>query len=478
MRSAVVAIGALNLDVVAGYGRDDSGLPMANWGRDEERAVSEHDWWRIFYAYLSGREIHLSPGGSAANTGAALAALDSGLSVTITGLIGEDAEAEHLNEDKFWFGVRREFSRVPEGRTGRALSYVGHPPEGRRLAVAPGVNDRFQVSRVADAVLASASWLHTSSFVDSACNRELAGVMKRARALNSEVTISLDPGTFLSQPGSFEVAPECLSEADYILTKTSELTALANVRAIQSEEAQRRQAVQMLFAMSSRPLTVVVERIPNGFTIYRSDGSPPQSIDFEQKLSGASKDDTGAGDVFDAGFIYSVIKGLAPLRAVRLIRSLLQVHLSAYGRSGYEEFSSCTPIIFASHSAKDRRLVHEFVDQLKGTEVSFWLDEAEMPLGGSLREQIRHGIRESDAVAAFITPDSMASGWVRSELAWAREEGRRIIPIMLVPTQIPADLADTYRLDRSTVGAAEAREHLLREFRRGKPSITGALTRG
>jgi sugar/nucleoside kinase (ribokinase family) len=466
MRKNILALGALNLDVIAGYCEQDAGLPMASWGKDEEREIGDREWWHLFYSYLSGRQIRMGPGGSAANMGAALAALDPELDVRVAGVTGDDAEADHLRSPEHWYGAATEFAVVYGERTGRALSYVGFPGQGRRIAVSPGVNDHFTSAAVPDSLISDLDWLHVSSFVSERANGELCEVLRRAQDCSPGVQISIDPGTFLTQSPLLPTAGDCLRHCDYLLTKTSELLRISGVSGSGTEEGIRRLAVAKVFAVAGERLKIVVERIPDGYSVYQSGAHGCESVGFGDTAFHEVIDDTGAGDVFDAAFVYGTLRGLPARHASNLVRSALRSHLRAYGREGYRDFASCAPILFASHSTRDKPYVEQFVRLFQNDDVTFWIDVNELPLGRSLTREIDAGIRACDALLLFLTPDSVASGWVAKEFDWARSHGIRIIPIVLAACDVPPDLRDVLHLDILRDGAASTRDRFVREFAR------------
>jgi len=105
--------------------------------------------------------------------------------------------------------------------------------------------------------------------------------------------------------------------------------------------------------------------------------------------------------------------------------------------------------VFVCHSSQDKspivnRLVREL--QLLGFEV--WLDESEIHPGQRLRDRINNAIAECRSLIAVLTPQSVASEWVRTELdsAMIREIESRstiVIPALfgaIELTDLPLDL--------------------------------------
>jgi sugar/nucleoside kinase (ribokinase family) len=471
MKHHFLGVGALNLDIIAGYRDDDDGMPLNKY-KDTETDFTENEWWKIFYAYLNDRRIAVSPGGSAANTATALKAIDKSLRVTIVGSLGSDVEAQHYWEHEHLFGVKYHVKRVHGRKTGRAFSYIGED-EPRTLAISAGANRAFCERDVPDHILRSTTWLHVTPFVHRTNNIELGKLLRRARMLRTEcIVISVDPGTFLSKSGLTSEAKGVISQCDYIFTKSSELKELAEVGK-HGDEGRRQAAVRRLIKLSMRPLTVVVERLPEGFTVYRGNAEPtPVKLpvpDNSQHPVNYRKDDTGAGDVFNAAYVYSVMRGLHPKRAAGLISATVQRHVASIGRSGFASFSSCAPVYFVSHSSKDKMKVRSFIKQFSGSPVSFWFDDDDIEPGQSLRDAIKDGVRQCDALLVFITPDAIESTWVSDEIALARKRNILIIGVVLSETDIP----DSFRADRyidAMKGFDKAKDDLLK-FERSARSL-------
>lgn len=98
--------------------------------------------------------------------------------------------------------------------------------------------------------------------------------------------------------------------------------------------------------------------------------------------------------------------------------------------------------IFLCHSSTDKQSVREIAKQLtiKGSQV--WLDEAEILVGDSIIEKIQDGIEKSDYLGIVLSPNSVASIWVKKEVEAALtqeiESGAvKVIPILLESCEIP-----------------------------------------
>jgi len=72
--------------------------------------------------------------------------------------------------------------------------------------------------------------------------------------------------------------------------------------------------------------------------------------------------------------------------------------------------------IFLSHNTKDKPFVKRLARDLDNHQVKYWLDEAEIKVGDSLIEKIRNGLDKVDYVAVILSPNSIASSWVKREI--------------------------------------------------------------
>jgi hypothetical protein len=101
--------------------------------------------------------------------------------------------------------------------------------------------------------------------------------------------------------------------------------------------------------------------------------------------------------------------------------------------------------IFLSHTHVDNSFVKRLADDLREAGATVWVDEAEMQVGDSLIEKIRSGIDAMDYLAVVLSPDSVASSWVRREVDIAMNqeiEGKKIkvLPVLYRRCDLPGFL--------------------------------------
>ena len=100
-------------------------------------------------------------------------------------------------------------------------------------------------------------------------------------------------------------------------------------------------------------------------------------------------------------------------------------------------FSSC----FISHSSKDSDFAQKLAARLRTEGVPVWYAPEDILPGEKIFDQVKKAIASFDRLLVVLSPDSMKSNWVQTELAraLAREhrEGRRVLfPIALVPIDV------------------------------------------
>src|SRR6516225_8219206 len=101
-----------------------------------------------------------------------------------------------------------------------------------------------------------------------------------------------------------------------------------------------------------------------------------------------------------------------------------------FARAGGE--SGPVPRMFISYSHSDREFVRRLAADLRGRDFDIWLDEWEIRVGDDIRRGIEHGISTYDYFAVVLSPASVASDWVQSELSGAfsrqvKDRGIRIL---------------------------------------------------
>jgi formylglycine-generating enzyme required for sulfatase activity len=110
--------------------------------------------------------------------------------------------------------------------------------------------------------------------------------------------------------------------------------------------------------------------------------------------------------------------------------------------------------VFLSYSSVDQHWARRLKKALERRGLTVWLDQDEIPPGALFVEALEQGLRESKAVALIVSPESLASGWVKEEysravaLARSPHAALPLIPILLRDVkELPGFLANRNFVD-------------------------------
>jgi hypothetical protein len=128
------------------------------------------------------------------------------------------------------------------------------------------------------------------------------------------------------------------------------------------------------------------------------------------------------------------------------------------------EFCSC----FISYSTKDQDFAHRLHADLQNKGVRCWFAPRDIQGGRKLHDQIDEAIHVYDKLLLVLSPHSMESEWVKTEISKARkrearEERRVLFPIRLVPFETLRDW-ECFDADTGKDSAREIREYFIPDF--------------
>jgi uncharacterized protein YjbI with pentapeptide repeats len=128
------------------------------------------------------------------------------------------------------------------------------------------------------------------------------------------------------------------------------------------------------------------------------------------------------------------------------------------------EFSS----MFISYSTRDEEFAKRLHADLQATGVRCWFASHNVRGGRKLHEQIDDAIRTYDKLLLILSPASMESEWVKTEISKARKreikEGRRVLfPIRLCSFETLRDW-ECFDADAGKDSAREIREYFIPDF--------------
>jgi ribokinase len=244
-------------------------------------------------------DVHLQPGGSAANTIYALARL--GVSTGYVGAVGDDEEGRSLLADLTAVGVEVGHVAVKPGvATGTVLGLVDRKGQ-RALYVSPGANSLLRAEDIDRGYLNQAQVLHLSPFV----HQDQFQIQKEVlEGLDPRVRVSLAPGDLYTSRGAKALAP-LIKRSHVLFVNRKEMRALTG-----KDPQMGAQWCQELGC----PLVVVtlgegVEREGKRIICHMNYEGQEHWVESAHPSHLQVKDTTGAGDAFAAGFLFGLLKG-------------------------------------------------------------------------------------------------------------------------------------------------------------------------
>ena len=231
-----------------------------------------------------------SCGGSAANTIIGMAKL--GLNTGYIGKIGSDSNGKMMLDYLKTNNVDTNHLIKGDGETGEVIGFVDSNGN-RKLYVTPKMNDTISNKEINREYIKNTKILHLTSFIG--LNPEDPSTqtqMELLDELQDDIIISFDPGMLYVNRGS-EFMDKLISYTDILLINETELLMTTKKNTLKEAVSE----------ISSKVDILVVKRSTKGSFIKKGDEEYNISI-FEVDAI----DTTGAGDVYNAGFLYGLIK--------------------------------------------------------------------------------------------------------------------------------------------------------------------------
>jgi ribokinase len=237
-------------------------------------------------------------GGSAANTTVGLARL--GCKVGFIGKVGGDREGDLLLEDFQKEGVNTEgIIHAGYGESGTVMGFVDKQGQ-RALYIHSGVNDSIAFEEISKEYVSQAHFLHLSSFVGE---KSFMAQMALLKLLPKTVIVSFDPGALYAKRGAEQLAP-IIKRVHLMMPNAIEL-------ALITCEKDYEKGAKVLLKEGVK--IVAVKLGAEG--CYVTDGQQRHKL---EAFKVPVVDTTGAGDAFNAGFLYGLLNGKSLLECGRL----------------------------------------------------------------------------------------------------------------------------------------------------------------
>jgi ribokinase len=237
-------------------------------------------------------------GGSAANAMVGLARL--GCKVGFIGKTASDYEGRMLLHD-----FRRErvdtkgIVRTKDGRSGKVMGFVDADGQ-RALYVDAGVNDVIKPKDVDLDYASNTRLLHLTSFVGEQSFETQKWLLNK---IPSRIQVSFDPGALYAKMGMAKLLP--------IIDRTSIMLPSADELEMITGKNDYAEGAKLLL---DHGVKIVAVKLGNA-GCYVTDGKEKHKVTpFKVKVV----DTTGAGDAFDAGFLYGILGNMTLKEAARI----------------------------------------------------------------------------------------------------------------------------------------------------------------
>lgn len=309
----VVGLGALNVDMV--YEVDD--LACLGIERGRERMGSHEEFKSLFQFLKNKGKLRMkSGGGSAANTIYALAKM--GFSCGYLGKTGKDEEGAFLQNGLREAGV--DTRRIRQNtRSGICLVLLDKSKD-RSIIILPNANDTLSYSELDIDYINKAQFLHMSSFAG-----KIPFEAQKLIATETKVKISFNPGEPHATKGIKELTP-ILEHSFILFLSQGEVEILTN--------KDYKEGVKKLLDYGIEIVACTLGE--KGSYILSRD----QELEIPAEKSEAI-DTTGAGDVYTAGFLAGLLKGLPLFECAKLATRAAAQSIKGYGRSSYPDIVNC-----------------------------------------------------------------------------------------------------------------------------------------
>jgi hypothetical protein len=127
--------------------------------------------------------------------------------------------------------------------------------------------------------------------------------------------------------------------------------------------------------------------------------------------------------------------------------------------------------IFISYAHSDVDQARRLVEALRTSDVTGWMDSADIAAGEAISSAVRDALNRSTAVIVLLSPRALQSEWVQFEIGAAEALNKRIIPVIVSGDQIEEQLPEILR-NRMWIDARHrSSDDVVREVRRAVDSV-------
>ena len=318
----VIGFGALNLDLI--YEVDSLNHISGEEGElrpGRELATDSESFVKIQNRVEKRGSLKAeAPGGSAANTISALARM--GFRTGFVGKVGTDAEGETLLSGMTEIDLG---GVIHGGRSGRCLSVLDGQRD-RLMMLEPNTNDTLSIDEIDWHFAANTRYLHLTSFVGE---RPLLAQKALAERVSAQVRLTFDPGEVYVRRG-LDILQSIIEKSYVVFATDGEIERLTGLDFVTG-------SVRLLEMGAS---IVACKRGEKGACV----------ISHQDRITLPSKavevvDNTGAGDVFNAGFLAGLLMDWNLIECTQFGIELAARSLTGFGRNRYPSKSDLPSFI-------------------------------------------------------------------------------------------------------------------------------------
>jgi sugar/nucleoside kinase (ribokinase family) len=312
MKNDVIGFGALNVDFIYEIAPFEKLYEMrSDTERGEEYPITLAEFNSLSeFLNQYGKLKAKSGGGQAANTISALSKI--GLKTGLIGTVGMDDLGDFLITELKGINVT---GIIRKGATGICVVILDEKRE-RTMFVLPNANDLIDYKDIDHSFLSSTEFLHLTSFVS---DKPLSIQKEIVRKIPEFVKISFDPGVIYSKRGLAQLS-EIIQRTFVLFLTTPELKYLAG--------SNNQDVIQGL--LTKGPKIIVYKMGNRGSIVFTKSERyeiPAHKTDV--------LDSTGAGDVFAAGFLGGLVRGLSIMECGNFATKMAALSIKGYGRASY-----------------------------------------------------------------------------------------------------------------------------------------------
>jgi hypothetical protein len=106
--------------------------------------------------------------------------------------------------------------------------------------------------------------------------------------------------------------------------------------------------------------------------------------------------------------------------------------------------------VIISYADEDRATMEKIRNSLRRESITVWTNTTDIQTGEAFEEAIQRGIEQADNIVYLLSPDSVTSDFCQRELDLAVSLHKRIIPVLVRPTdsmQVPSVLRELQYID-------------------------------